>query len=273
MKIKGERKMKRSLTAASVLLLSQTLLSLLFSGFSGVLRELGVVLSYALPLLLFLTPFYKSCEKNEDIGFSYKPTIRFLPLFPLFLAGVIIISVATSYISAQIGYETKPVNPSEHVFLAIILDVLVPAVCEELLCRYALLRLLSPFGRGGSALLSALLFALMHANFYQMPYAFFAGFFLSALALSSKSALLPIVFHILNNLTAVVLSFLPSTAVSYFYFAVIAFLPIAFLFAYRKGLYSECVGCVSDGSALSLLKGALFSPVILYALLMLSLSV
>jgi membrane protease YdiL (CAAX protease family) len=265
--------MKRSLTAVSVLLLSQTLLSLLFSGFSGILRELGVVLSYVLPLALFLTPFYKSCEKNADIGFSYKPTLRFLPLFPLFLAGVIIISVTTSYISAEIGYETHPVSPSEHIYLAIIFDVLVPAICEELLCRYALLRLLSPFGRGGAALLSALLFALMHANFYQMPYAFFAGFFLSALALSSKSALLPVIFHVLNNLTAVILSLIPSAAVSYFYFAVIALLPLAFLFAYKKGLYSECVGCVSDGSSLPFLKSALFSPVTLYALLMLSLSI
>ncbi len=265
--------MKRSLTAVSVLLLSQTLLSLLFSDFSGILRELGVILSYALPLLLFLTPFYKNCEKNEDIDFSYKPIFRFLPIFPLFLAGVIIISVVTSYISAQIGYETHPVNPDERVFIAILFDVLVPAICEELLCRYALLKLLSPFGKGGSALLSAILFALMHANFYQMPYAFFAGFLLSALALSSKSVLVPVVFHVLNNLTAVILSFLSPVTVSWCYFAIIALLPIAFLFAYRKGLYRECTECVSDGSALPFLKSALFSPVILYALLMLSFAV
>jgi membrane protease YdiL (CAAX protease family) len=78
-------------------------------------------------------------------------------------------------------------------------------VCEELFCRYAVLRLLAPYGKSGAVVLSALLFALLHRNFYQMPYAFVAGLFLGAVTLASGGIACAIIFHILNNSLSTIL--------------------------------------------------------------------
>ena len=265
--------MKRSMTAVSALLLMQTMLSLFFSGFSGILRELSVVLAYLLPLLLLATPFFRSCEKNDEIGFSVKNALRFMPIFPFFLTCVIIISLVTSILSGLVGYEPSPVIPADRIFLSVFGDMLIPAICEELLCRYAVLKLLSPYGKGGAVFVSAFLFAFMHANFYQMPYAFFAGLMLASLTLASKSMVVPIIFHVLNNLVSVALFYLPQSLDMYICLALIALLPISFILALRRGVYSECVKNLSDGSASAMLLSAVGSPLIFYALLMLAYAV
>ena len=122
-------------------------------------------------------------------------------------------------------------------------------------------------------MLSALLFSLMHANIYQMPYAFFAGLVLSTLALASESVLVPVLFHILNNLVSVILFRLPDTAALYFYGAIIILLPLAFFLAVKKGSFNLCGEVLSDGTVSKILLASLYSPLILYALLMLSLTV
>ena len=235
--------------------------------------ELGNLAAFLLPLLILLTPFGKSCTKSVDITFSVRPTLSYLPLFPLFLSGIMIISVLTSSISASVGYEIVEVNPSDNAFFALIFDAIVPSVCEELLCRYALLMLLSPFGRGGSAVLSALLFSLLHANLYQMPYAFFAGLMLATLTLASRSAFIPILFHLLNNLASILLFYLPDDSYMYFFAAVIFLLPLSFLLATKNSSLRSCSEVLSDGSIAPMLKASLYSPLIFFALLMLLLTV
>ncbi|MBE6695024.1 MAG: CPBP family intramembrane metalloprotease [Ruminococcaceae bacterium] len=265
--------MKRSMSCIALILFLRVALAYAFAGFFPRFVELGSLFASLLPLLVLITPFGKGCTQSTEIGFSPKSTFSFLPLFPFFLAGVLIISVITSSVSAAVGYEIVEVNPSGNIFSALIFDALVPSVCEELLCRYVLLRLLSPFGRGGSALLSAILFSLLHANLYQMPYAFFAGLMLATLTLASKSAFIPILFHLLNNLTSIALFYLPDSAVLYFFAATILLLPISFFIALKKGSLKSCTEVLSDGSAYPMLKASLSSPLIFFALLMLLLTV
>ena len=265
--------MKRSMSCVALILFLRTALAYAFAALFPSLIELGSLAASLIPLLVLLTPFVKSCTKAEDIGFSPENTLSFLPLFPFFLGGVLIISAVTSSVSAAVGYEIVEVTPSGNIFSALIFDALVPSVCEELLCRYALLRLLSPFGRGGSALLSAILFSLLHANLYQMPYAFFAGLMLATLTLASRSAFIPILFHFLNNLTSIILFYLPDEAVLFIFAGVICLLPPAFFLALKKGSLRSCTEALSDGSVGPMLKASLSSPLTLFALLMLLLTV
>ena len=265
--------MKRSMTGVAIILFLRTALAYAFAIFLPRFAELGAVLSYLLPLLFFSTRFGKSCIQSKELGFFVKNTASFLPLFPFFLAGVIITSVLTSSLSAAVGYEIVEVVPSDNIFYALIFDALVPSLCEELLCRYALLRLLSPFGRGGSALLSAIVFSLLHANLYQMPYAFFAGLMLATLTLASRSVFVPILFHFLNNLISVALFYLPDSALFFFFGGAICLLPLSFFLAFKSGVLQGCAEIFSDGSVKPMLKASLYSPLIFFALLMLLLTV
>ena len=261
------------MSCVALILFSRVALAYAFAGIFPRFIELGSILASLLPLLVLITPFGKGCIQSNDIDFSFKSTPSFLPLFPFFLAGVLIISAITSSVSAAVGYEIVEVNPSENIFSALLFDALVPSVCEELLCRYVILRLLSPFGRGGSALLSALLFSLLHANLYQMPYAFFAGLMLATLALASHSVFIPILFHFFNNVTSIIIFYLSDSAALYFFAATVLLLPLSFFIAWKKGSLRSCTEVLSDGSAFRMLKASVSSPLIFFILLMLLLTV
>lgn len=271
--MKGDGTVKRSMTGVAIILFLQTALAYSFAIFFPRMSELGSLFSYLLPLLFFSTRFGKGCVQSKEIGFCAKNAVPFLSLFPFFLTGVIIISVVSSSLSVAVGYEIVEVVPSDNIFYALIFDALVPSLCEELLCRYALLRLLSPFGRGGSALLSAIVFSLLHANLYQMPYAFFAGLMLATLTLASRSVFVPMLFHFLNNLISVALFYLPDSALLFFFGGAICLLPLSFFLAVRNGTLQGCVEIFSDKSVKPMLKSALYSPLVFFALLMLLLTV
>ena len=161
-------------------------------------------LPFLLPLLLFLTPAFRKCEKQE-LGLDFKAALPFLPIFFVFLSCIFITSVVSTFAFSVIGYESTPVTPESDAVSAIIFSIIIPSVCEELFCRYAVLRLLAPYGKSGAVVLSALLFALLHRNFYQMPYAFVAGLFLGAVTLASGGIACAIIFHILNNSLSTIL--------------------------------------------------------------------
>jgi sodium transport system permease protein len=81
----------------------------------------------------------------------------------------------------------------------------VPAVCEELLCRGAVLRALVPaIGRRGAVVASALLFAALHGSVYLLLPTFALGLSLGAIAQRTGSTWNAMLTHALNNATIVV---------------------------------------------------------------------
>lgn len=72
-------------------------------------------------------------------------------------------------------------------------------VCEELLFRGLLARRLARYGQRPAALVSALLFALYHANLSQFFYAFALGLLLAYAYFYTGSIKTPIVLHMLFN--------------------------------------------------------------------------
>jgi membrane protease YdiL (CAAX protease family) len=83
---------------------------------------------------------------------------------------------------------------------------LLAPVCEELVFRGAILRaLLGSISRHWLAIaISALLFALIHANPAQMPHAFLVGLLLGWLYYRTSSIVPGIVYHWVNNSVAYV---------------------------------------------------------------------
>ena len=76
--------------------------------------------------------------------------------------------------------------------------ILAP-VMEEILCRGLIQRTLMPFGKRLAILGSAFLFALLHGNIFQTPYAFAVGLVLGYVA-AEYSISWAILLHVLNNL-------------------------------------------------------------------------
>lgn len=82
--------------------------------------------------------------------------------------------------------------------LALYTVLLAPFV-EEVIFRGLLLSRLRGFGTRFSVVVTALLFALYHCNFLQMPYAFVCGLLLGYLAVWSGSVWYPVIVHTLIN--------------------------------------------------------------------------
>lgn len=96
-------------------------------------------------------------------------------------------------------------DPSISVYKLLLVFALVPAICEELAFRGFIL---SGFARNGrttvAIVFSALLFGVMHMIPQQVFNAFLLGLVMGLLALRSGSLLPGVVFHFINNATAVV---------------------------------------------------------------------
>lgn len=94
------------------------------------------------------------------------------------------------------------------VVLSFIVMALVPAFCEELLFRGAILTNLLPFGRSSAILISALLFSLMHQNPGQILYAFAAGILLGVVYERTGSIWNCVFLHLLNNFSSLTMGVL-----------------------------------------------------------------
>ena len=70
---------------------------------------------------------------------------------------------------------------------------------EEFVCRGVLLSYLRKYGDWFAILISAMLFGLMHANFYQGPYAFVMGVMFGYVTVKTGSIGCSILMHMLNN--------------------------------------------------------------------------
>jgi sodium transport system permease protein len=89
--------------------------------------------------------------------------------------------------------------------LALLALAVTPAVCEELLCRGALLfSLRGSLGRAGAIAASAALFAALHLSPHRFLPTFLLGLAFGAMALASRSIVPAMVAHAVNNAAVVV---------------------------------------------------------------------
>ncbi len=229
-------------------------------------------LTFLLPVPLIFVSGLRF-QAREEINFSLSPILSFLPLFPAFLCAVALTSTFTAIVSSAVGYTPSPVIPTGNIAQIIFTHILFPAISEELFCRFLCLSILSPYGKKGAVIVSAILFAIMHGNFYQMPYAFIAGIFLGAITLASGSILPAIVFHILNNAFSVIVYYAGVPLTLALYGAAFVLFPIGVAICAKTGAYGKLRNIAVDASAREGLFSLLSPLCILYVLFMLALSV
>ena len=84
----------------------------------------------------------------------------------------------------------------------------VAAVVEELAFRGVIMQNLRPFGDSFAIVMSAIVFAFMHGNLVQAPFALIAGCALGYIAIKTGSLWTSIVVHALNNSISLIISYL-----------------------------------------------------------------
>lgn len=99
---------------------------------------------------------------------------------------------------------------SEPIYLQLLVIGLLVPVCEELLFRGVVYERISQNGSPKAAwLLTSVLFAFFHGTWIQIIYAFFFSFLIIYTYQQSGSFKMPLLFHIVSNLSALILRQLP----------------------------------------------------------------
>ncbi len=197
--------MQRTGAVGGAMLLLWLLARILGAYLPGDAAVFGVqILAALLPALLLLV-----LPKNErgDETALFPPTEKAWAhffLLPLFLLTVMLLSILSSLFAGLFGIDPPaPEGPLPILFLNY---ALAPAISEEFFFRFLLFRLFLPYGKKTAVYVTAILFALVHVNLAQLPYALAAGLFLGALAASSGSFWIPFLFHLVNNALSLLLS-------------------------------------------------------------------
>lgn len=169
-------------------------------------------------------PFSLVARKMKSISGEKDPVLSELPNKPLlFLFGtlgatgcVMLSNIFSSYITyfiSLIGYElTSPdLNMPDGFFgftLSMLRISILTAIVEEYALRGHVLGNLRKYGDAFAVLMSAAIFALMHGNLIQVPFAMLSGVALGIFTLKTKSIWPAVIAHALNNGLSVVITYL-----------------------------------------------------------------
>lgn len=186
--------------------------SILFEGKAlyvteSILGDIAYLSSFILPGLLIVI-LLKRAGLFVGMELSFKAKKRDLLLIPAGIGA----SLAAAYVNSMLvsaflgdGFSvsftqgmTRPYELYE-IVLMLISTALVPAVCEEFLFRGVILKSLMPYGRNVALIGSAVLFGFMHQNPAQILYTVVAGIFMGYAYIKTRSLLIPMVMHFVNN--------------------------------------------------------------------------
>ncbi len=109
----------------------------------------------------------------------------------------------------------NPTTPMELIVNLLYLAA-IPALVEEFAFRGVAMGLLRPYGDRFALVASSLLFALLHGNFIQIPFALCVGLSLGYATLRTGSLVPAIVVHFVNNACSCVLDYFDSQLVQWF---------------------------------------------------------
>ena len=126
---------------------------------------------------------------------------------------------ATNYLLdflEQLGFSVgggtyDPATNLPDMFGELLLIAVLPALVEEFAMRCIVLQPMRRFGDRYAVLMSAFVFALMHGNLVQIPFAFVAGIAFGYYVVATGSIWVGVLAHFLNNAYSVVLNYLVET--------------------------------------------------------------
>lgn len=184
------------------------------SGFDIILSFLGLLLPFV--LVGKSMNRYSSVERVFYLGGPYRRSL----MLPAVIAGVgccMGANIITNYISLafnNFGYEPSnidfslPEGPGGFV-MSLFRVVIVAGVIEEVVMRGYTLGNLRFYGDKFAIAMSAIVFALIHGNFTQIPFALLSAFGLGYFSVKTGTLWTGVIIHIVNNLISVVFYYTP----------------------------------------------------------------
>ncbi|MFT8351674.1 lysostaphin resistance A-like protein [Clostridium saccharoperbutylacetonicum] len=189
------------------------MLDLLKDGrYSGTLSIIGVVIAF-IPFLIYRgKTFFQHDLRVENKKFNLKIILisavvllslnSFLGIFASLLESLLnLFGLSANFALEQLE------SLNDFAIPMVIYTCLVAPIFEEFIYRGAILRSLEKYGKRFAIMVSALLFGMMHGNFYQIFMAMGVGLILGYLA-TEYSIKLTIILHIINNVSVQALTIL-----------------------------------------------------------------
>lgn len=170
----------------------------------------NIVYYFAFIIPGFLAVLYFKSAGNEEI----KPTLlkllpdrktilSTLPLVAPFIGIVFLVSFLTSLLLNAFGFSDTT-DVSGNIVSVVIRHAVIPAFLEEALFRFIPIMLLVSYSKKNALVIPSLMFAFVHCNLFQIPYALIAGFILSFIAIGTGSIFPCILIHFVNNVASIV---------------------------------------------------------------------
>lgn len=172
------------------------------------------IVMMGLPLVLTSLLLHKRIQ-------PFAPAKKVSPLVFIggLLAGMalcVVANVVASYLMAFMSAFGIPepampdlLEPTPVSFgLNLLVFAVLPAILEEMVFRGYLLQSLRPYGDRTALLVSSLLFALMHGNVLQVPFAFMVGLVLGYVVIETNNFWLAVCIHFANNAMSNILQYL-----------------------------------------------------------------
>ena len=177
-------------------------------------------------------PFMRKVKDVKRICNFNKPTKKLDYLAAILLGigmilGMTVLSEVFIKLLGLVGYTPTPspfpvMKGKTGTFITAIFAVcLLPAICEEMFFRGLLLDSLRGVSDWFAAIISAVMFMLIHASPLQTLYQFIGGLIFAIVAIKSNSILPGIVMHFLNNFYAILLDYVGLGELSFPTFAVV----------------------------------------------------
>ncbi len=176
------------------------------------------VVGILLPFLFFGNKMKQLSPDKNCYNFK-KPSVGFFDCFLAIVSGVglcmlanIITGIFTSFVNI---FGVEPSVPELSmptgvwgVFLNVLRTVVIAGFVEEISLRGTVMGNLRQYGDKFAIFASAFVFALMHGNLIQTPFAFIAGFGLGYLGIKCGSLWISVIIHMVNNGLSVLITYL-----------------------------------------------------------------
>lgn len=180
-----------------------------------------LVLQIVISILTFTVPFFiiplSSGKRISELANFGRPDKELL--IPLILIGVgtsAFANIATNAIASLFSYfGIEFLSPNFEypgtvagTVLSVLAVAATPALAEEFAMRGTVMGSIRKYGDDLAILMSATVFAIMHGNLVQIPFAFIMGLVIGYAVIKTGSIWTGIIIHFINNFASVLLDLL-----------------------------------------------------------------
>ena len=183
--------------------------TILYSIENIVLKNLAGKIILTAPGILYLLVHHKKAARV--LGIEKTGGYNLLMALLAALCCLPVVAVLNTVSMLFVRNRAMEILPAEMAFgfvPGLILAAVLPALAEEFVFRGIMYRSYRQYSVIGGALLSGLLFGIMHFNLNQMPYAFFDGVIFALMVEATGSIITSVFMHFLLNAVPVALDFI-----------------------------------------------------------------